>query len=599
MLFRKEKKSQEPSEKRKKPRANISGLLDLWPFFRPYLKSIIAACIALLITSFTILLFGKAIKYLIDYGFAKQDSHLLNMALLSFVAITAVMAIAGYYRSSIVNSVTEKAIADLRKKAYAHTVTISAEFFEVFKVGDVISRLTVDTTLLYSVISTSVSFLLRNLLLFIGGICFLLFASVKLTAISIILIIFAITPIVIMGRKIKNLSNKSQESLALVGSHIEETVNGIKTIQSHLCEEKEIKNFQSFVDKSLTFSLKKISLKSSLVAVVIALSFCSIAAVLWVGGHDVLNGKMTPGDLSSFLFYSVITATSLVALSQISGQLQTASAASQRIFDLLKTQSPVKQGDDLQNLPVRDNLEVSFENVTFSYPSRKDLAILEEFNLTIKPGEKIAVVGSSGTGKSTIMQLLLRFYDVVSGSISLNGIDIRKLSFADLRHNFSYISQDCFIFSGTIFDNIAYIDKNITEEKVQKIIDDNDSLHFINNLPNKMHSFVGEKGIKLSGGERQRIAIARAIIKDSPILLLDEATSALDSENAKIIDQAITDFSKDKTVITIAHRLSSITSSDRIIFIKDGKIVETGTHKELLSKQGFYEKMYEAETTKF
>jgi len=586
------------SKEKKSPRANISGLLDLWPFFRPYLKSILIALLALLITAVTILFFGKAIKYMIDYGFSQQNSLFLNLVLLAFIAATIVMAVAGYYRSSLINAVSEKAIADLRKKVYAHTINISAEFFEVFRTGDVISRLTVDTTLLYSIISNSVSFLLRNFVLFIGGICFLFFTSLKLTIISLALIPLAIAPIIIMGRKIKKLSSESQEAMASVGAHIEETINGIKTIQSYLCEEKEIKNFSEFVDDSLVVSLKKISLRAILVALVISFSFCGIAVVLWVGGQDVLVGKMSSGDLSSFIFYSVITSTSLVALSQISGQLQSASAASARIFDLLGIESPVKESEILQEFLPQKDISISFDKVSFSYPSRKDFAVLKNFDLQIKPGEKIAIIGSSGTGKSTVLQLLLRFYDVSSGAIFLNDIDIKSLSFADLRHNFSYISQDCFIFSGTVFNNIAYVDKNITEAQVQRIIDENSALHFINNLPQKLHSFVGEKGIKLSGGERQRIAIARAIIKDSPILLLDEATSALDNHNANIIYQAISNLSKDKTVITIAHKLSAISSSDRIVFIKDGEIAEIGKHQDLIIREGLYRKMYEAEVAK-
>ncbi len=579
----------------KSSKTSSKNLLELIPFFKPYKREIFFAFLSLLSTALMVLFFGKALKYLIDLGFVAQNRFFLNLVLIAFIFAVIIMAVAGYFRSSLVNAVTEKVIADLRKKVYNHIIHVSAEFFEITKTGDVISRLTVDTALLYNIISNSISFFLRNSLFFFGGICFLFFTSSKLSLISILLIPAAIAPIIFLRKQVKNLSNQAQESLASVGAHIEESINGIKTIQSYLCEEKEARNFFGFVDVSLKIALEKIRLKSLMVALVIALAFGGIAVVLWVGGHDVLNGKITSGELSSFIFYSVITATSLVSLSQISGQMQSASAASARIFALLQIDSPVKQIEFPQLLKNPQEITINFENVSFAYPSRKDFSVLKNFNLEIKKGEKIAIVGSSGSGKSTILQLLLRFYDVNSGSILLNKTDIKNLSFQNLRQNFSYISQDCFIFSGTIFENIAYVDKSITAQDVEKIIDQNSALNFINNLPQKIHNFVGEKGVKLSGGERQRIAIARAIIKDSPILLLDEATSALDNQSEKTTVEAIRTLAQNKTVITIAHKLSSVINADKIIFLKDGQIAESGSHQSLIAQNSFYKKMYEAE----
>lgn len=583
-----------PSQPEKK-RIDLNNLFALIPFFKPYKKDVSLALLALLVTAFMVLFFGKAIKYLIDFGFSQKNPLFLNLILLAFVAAVLVMAMAGYYRSLIINSVAEKVISDLRKKVYDHIIRVSAEFFELTKTGDVISRLTVDTAVLYAVISNTISFCLRNTLLFLGGICFLFLTSGKLSLVSAMIIPLAIAPIIIMGRSIKNLANQSQAALASVGAHIEETINGVKTIQSYLCEEKEVRNFFSFVDSALKISLEKIRIKSLMIAFVITFAFGGIALVLWVGGHDVLSGKITSGDLSSFIFYSVITATSLVSLSQIAGQLQSASAAAKRVFELLEIESPVKEIAIPQAFDATKEIVLKFQDVNFSYPSRKDFAVLKNFNLEIKAKEKVAIVGLSGSGKSTILQLLLRFYDVDSGMVTLNGHDIKSLSFSDLRKNFSYISQDCFIFSGTIFENIAYADKSTTEADVEKIISRNPALHFINKLPLKMHNFVGEKGIKLSGGERQRIAIARAIIKDSPVLLLDEATSALDNQNEQVITRAIADLAKEKTVITIAHKFSSVIHADRIIFMKDGEIAEIGSHHELIAWNGLYKKMYEAE----
>lgn len=574
---------------------NLGSLFRLIPFFKPYRYEVFLALLALLVTALMVLFFGKAIKYLIDFGFTKQNGFSLDLVLLVFVVAVLIMAVAGYYRSSLINSVSEKVIADLRKKVYNHIIRVSAEFFELTKTGDVISRLTVDTVVLYNVISNTISFLLRNLLLFVGGICFLFLISLKLSIISLILILIAISPIIIIGKSVKNLSQASQSSLALIGSHIEETVNGIKTIQSYLCEEKEARRFLSFVESCLKISLEKIRIKSLMIAFVITLAFGTIAVVLWIGGHDVLSGAITSGDLSSFIFYSVISATSLVSLSQISGQLQSASAASERIFALLAIQSKVKESSTIQVFNPGKQIAIKFDSVSFSYPGRNEIMVLKNFSLEINPHEKIAIVGSSGSGKSTLLQLLLRFYDVDSGVILLSGYDIKSLSFFDLRKNFSYISQDCFIFSGTVFENIAYVDKSVTEAEVERMILENPALNFINHLPQKLHTFVGEKGIKLSGGERQRIAVARAIIKNSPILLLDEATASLDNQNERFINRAILDLAKDKTVITVAHKLSSIVSMDRIIFIKDGEIAEIGSHQNLITRNGFYKKMYEAE----
>ncbi len=573
----------------------FSNLFSLIPFFKPYRREVFYAVIALLITTLMVLFFGKALKYLIDLGFTKQDPFSLNLVLLIFVGAILIMAVAGYYRSSLINSAAEKVIADLRKKVYNHIIRVSAEFFEITKTGEVISRLTVDTILLYSILSNTISFLLRNFLLFLGGICFLFLTSFKLSVISLVLILVAISPIILMGRRVKNLSQESQAALAAVGAHVEESINGVKTIQSYLCEEKEARNFFVFVDQALEAALKKIRVKSLMIAFVITLAFGTVAVVLWVGGQDVLSGKITAGDLSSFIFYSIISATSLVSLSQIAGQLQSASSAAERIFELLRIESPVKEIENPQVFLSSEKITLKFKSVNFSYPSRKDFLVLKNFNFEIKPGEKIAIVGLSGSGKSTLLQLLLRFYDLDSGLITINDRDIKSLSFKDLRDNFSYISQDCFIFSGTIFENIAYVDKSTTEAEVEKMISQNPALQFINKLPKKLHTFVGEKGIKLSGGERQRIAFARALIKNSPTLLLDEATSALDNQNEQSINRAILDLADNKTVITVAHRLSSIVNSEKIIFLEGGEIIETGTHQELMAIGGSYKKMYEIE----
>ncbi|MFT6077403.1 MAG: ATP-binding cassette subfamily B protein [Myxococcota bacterium] len=577
----------------KPPKAKIHHLTELIPYLRPYRLEIFFVFVTLISTSAIILFLGKILKYLIDLGFFSSDTYYLNLILLGLIGAIIVLAITGFFRSFLVNSVGEKIITDLRKDIYSHIIRVSSEFFEIAKTGDVISRLTVDTTLLYNIISNSMAFALRNLILFCGGITFLFLTSPTLTFVSLALIPLAIAPIILMGKKIKNLSSHSQQAVSLVGSHIEETISGIRTIQSYLCENKEIRNFNKYLEDSLVISIKKIRLRSLMVALVIASAFGSIVVIMWFGGNMVLNEEITSGELSSFIFYSILSATSLVSISQIMSQLQTASAATERLFDLLQIESPVVENIHPDNLIVKEDNDIIFKNVSFSYPSRKDHQVLHDFNLEIKQKDKIALVGESGGGKSTILKLLMRFYDVSSGDIMINNQNIKDISIADLRSLFSYISQDCFIFSGTIYENIAYVDKSLTVNDIEKIIDDNEALHFIKGLPDGVHSFVGEKGVKLSGGERQRIAIARAIVKSSPILLFDEATSALDNDNEALIAGSLKKLAQDKTVITIAHKRSSIVNSDRIIFVKNGKIIETGTHQDLIHAGGAYQKMYD------
>lgn len=548
-----------------KPQNNFKKLI---PYLKPYKVQIILALIALLTTATMILLFGKIIKYLIDYGFSQNNENYIAISLICFISSIIIMSIAGYYRSFLVNSIAEKVIAKIRRQTYEHIIKVSPEFFETSKTGDIISRLTSDTTLLYSVISNNVSFFLRNSIFFIGGIILLFFTSAKLSVISLLLIPLAVAPIIILGKKVKKYSTKSQSILALLSSRIEESISGIKTIQAYNIQNRELENYQENINQYLGSSLKKIRVKSLMVALVITFAFSIVAIVLYIGGQDVLNNKITSGDLSSFIFYSIIISTSLASLGQIAGQFQSASASLNRIFELLEITSTVKEKSNPKDFIISNKIKINFENIDFSYQQDledKPSFQLRNFNLEIKPQEKIAIIGPSGSGKSTIFQLLLRFYDVKSGKILLNNENIKDISLATLRNCFSYISQDCFIFSDTIFNNISYLNDKITQDDVKKIIDDNDALKFINNLPQGLNSFVGYKGTKLSGGEKQRIAIARAIIKDAPILLLDEATSALDNENEKIISDLINKVAKNKTLITIAHKLSTISDYDKVI----------------------------------
>lgn len=584
------KKPQKPA----KPQSRIRGLIELIPYFKRYRKEIFWAGLALLVTALMILCFGKVVKYLVDtgLGYGKSDSS-LNYVIIFFVVAILIMAVAGYFRSLLINQVCEKAIADLRIDVYQKVIATSPQFFETTKVGDVVSRLTSDSLLIYSVLTGSLSFLLRNIILFCGSFLFLFFTSLKLSLLAIIAILIAILPIPLLLSKIKSLSKASQASFSDLSSHIEESVSGIRTIQSYLCEEKETKNFTSLIDNFLRISLEKGRVKALMISIVIFLAFGAVAFLLWVGGKEILSGNITSGALSSFLFYAAICATSLLGIGQVMTQLQGASAASERIFELMQIEPFVKESATPLKIINSESIVLELKNVSFSYPARPEALVLSDFNLKIAPKEKIAIIGKSGSGKSTIFQLLLRFYDATSGQILINGIDAKNLALKDLRSLFSYISQDCFIFSGSVFENISYLNRKTSKEEVLDLIERNPALHFIKSLPEGIHSFIGEKGIKLSGGEKQRIAIARAILNDAPIMLLDEATSALDNQNEQIINSFIDSISHKKTIIVVTHRLSSVVNCDRIIFIKEGRVVEEGSHQDLMKLDGEYKKLYE------
>ncbi|NBR94966.1 MAG: ATP-binding cassette domain-containing protein [Proteobacteria bacterium] len=555
------------------------GLWSLLPYFLPYRKKVILAFVALFTTAIMVLFFGKAIKYLIDYGFNRVDPH-LNLMIIIFVLAVFVLAVAGYYRSFLINSVAENVINDMKQKLYAHILTFSPDFFTNAKTGDIISRLTVDTIIIYNIISNTVSFFLRNLVLFLGGLLFLFLTNTKLSLVAFLVILLAVLPII------------------FIAAHIEESLNGIQTIQAYLCENREIANFNQHSNNAVNSSLNKIHLKALLVALVIAISFGAVSVIILVGGHDVLSGKITAGELLSFLFYAVLMATSLVGLSQIFSQIQTASGSLMRIGELLaiKPNFPTTQNNGNEhNIAISTPIDINFSQVGFHYLEKTQQNILTDFNLNINYGEKIGIVGLSGSGKSTILQLLLRFQQVTSGQILLNNHNINDLPLALLREQFAYISQNCFIFSGSVFENISYVNKNITKQQVLSLVENTPALHFILDFKDGIDTLVGEKGVKISGGERQRIALARAIIKDSPILLLDEITSALDNQNQKLVMQSINQLANHKTVITVAHRLSFLSNCQKIAFIHQGKIVEYGEHQELLALNGFYRKMFDAD----
>ena len=569
--------------------SKINNFKELWPFFKPYKKDILIAIIALIATAIIILAFGKFAKNIIDYGLAQRNIASLFLYLAIMIISVIILAIAGYYRSLLVNNLSEKAIANLKKAAYDKIINYSGPLNEHQKSGDIISRLTVDGNIIYNVISGNITFLIRNIIIFIGSIIAIFIVSLKLTMIALIFIAMAILPIIYFGKKIKANSNELQQAIGDTTSHLQETIGAINIIQSFLGENKESKKFSDFLDKAMMIANIRNHFRALMVASVIAISFGAVAIIIWYGIVAIIDNNLTSGELISFIFYVITAATSLIALSQISSHLNIASSAITRIIELTKLESKIKNIDypikiSKNNSP--SNLDIDFIDVNFTYEIEGWK--LQNFNLKIKQGEKIAIIGKSGSGKSTILQLLQRFIEPQSGRITINNIDISQISLKELRQQFAFVAQESFIFSANIFDNIAYFDSNITRDKIMKVINSNMMFDFIKQMPNGLDSFLGERGVKLSGGEKQRIAIARALAKDSPILLLDEATSALDNYNNQNLLNLINDVAFNKTVIMVTHKLNNIKDWDRIIVINNGEACEDGSHEELMGINGHY-----------
>lgn len=574
-------------------KGDIKSLRPMLRYLKPYKLYAICAIIALLITSVSVLGMGKGVGYLVDKGLGQNDSGLLNTALLSLLGITVMLALGTYARFFFVTYTGERVVADIRRDIYSHILSLSPEYFERTKSGDILSCITNDTSLLQMVVGSSVSVALRNALMFFGGVLLLLHTSPKLTMIVAIVVPLVVLPIIILGKKLRLLSRESQERVSYLSSHAEESINGIKTIQAFVREGLESSVFTKLVGDSLYTATKRIRLRSMLTAIVIMFVFGAVAFVLWIGGNDVISGRMSAGELSSFVFYSIVVAGATGAISEVIGDLQRAAGASERILDLLDTDSAVK--DSEETIPMHQNVkgDIEFNNVEFVYPANINKIALNGFNLDIKSGETIALVGPSGAGKSTIFQLLLRFYEIKSGSITIDGNDIRKYRLRDLRNLFGLVPQDPVIFSGTAYENILFGNPDASAEQVREAARAASAFGFINKLPEGFDTFLGEKGVRLSGGERQRIAIARVFLKNPQIVLLDEATSALDAENEQNVKEAFEKLMENRTTIVIAHRLSTVKKADRIVVIDNGMIQETGSHNELIAKNGLYARLVE------
>lgn len=560
-------------------------------YLKPFKKELFWVMISLLISSISVLGIGDGIGTLIDNGFSKGNSDVLNQALIILLLISTVLAAATFSRTYFISNICEKAVAKIRKDAFKVVVSMPVEFFESHKVSDIITRLTNDTTLLTNIITSLFSVAIRNFILLMGGLVLLFKTSLFLSSIVLALIPIVVLPIVLLGRKVRGLSKETLAKVSEISERIEESLGGILTVQVFGREKYEEHLLNNKVTEALETAQNRIYLRSLMVAVVIAIVFGAISVVLWIGGHEVINGNLSSGSLSSFVFYSVLVASSSGALVEAISEFQKASGAIDRIFHLLSYKSNIIEPISPRVVNKNDFHDIQFNNVTFSYPSNPDKIVLNNISLDIKAGEKIAFVGYSGSGKTTIFNILLRLYDTSGGNVYLNGVNIRDFSLANLRDFFAIVPQDTVIFSASIWDNIKYGNINATDKAIIEASKAAEIHEFIESLPQKYNTFVGEKGMRLSGGQKQRIAIARAILKDSPVLLLDEATSNLDNENEQMIQKAISRLMSEKTTLIIAHRLSTIVNADKIVVIDNGQITDIGTHQELLLRSETYIKL--------
>lgn len=573
------------------PKGKISHLGYLLRYMKPYWLATLGAFVALILTSTTVLGIGAALKYLIDAGIAQGNTTLLDTYFWRLIAVVVLLAFTTYCRYFLISWVGERVIADIRNDVYRKLISMHAAYFETTRTGDILSRLTTDTTLLQSVVGSSVSIFLRNSIIFVGGTIMLIITSTHLTEYVVILLPMVIAPIIILGKRVRALSRIAQNKVSDISAQAEETLGAMRTIQSMSLEAFEAGRFAELVHKTRKIAVQRIRVRALLTAIVITLVFGAIVTVLWIGGREVIAGTISPGDLSAFIFYSIIVAGAIGAISEVIGELQRAGGASERLMELMALEPEIKAPANPLILPEPLDGLICFNDVTFYYPSRSSTPALEQFSLTVEPGRTVAIVGPSGAGKTTIFQLLLRFYDPQRGAITIDGVDVRDVDPVALRAQIGMVPQDPVIFSASAWDNIRCGAPNASRETILDAARAASALDFIEHLPDQFDTYLGEKGVRLSGGQKQRIAIARAIVRDPKILLLDEATSALDSENEQLVQRALDIVMSGRTTLVIAHRLSTVLKADKIVVVNDGKIDAVGTHHELMVSSELYQRL--------
>ncbi len=585
--------NEEPTRAAAKGVAPLAGLL---PFLKPYRWMIIAAVFMLMFTAALSLLLPVAVRTVID-GIDTQGLDGIDFYFKAGLVIMALLALGTGLRFYLVTRLGERVVADIRTKVYSKVIGMSPAFYETILTGEVLSRLTTDTTLILSVIGSSVSVALRNVMLFIGGVVMMSFTSVKLAGLVLLVVPFVLVPLLTLGRKLRRLSRENQDMIAASSGEASETLLAAQTVQAFSHEAASRAHFGNLTEAAFNSARKRIAVRTLMTIAVIFLIFTGIVSVLWMGATDVREGRMTLGALVQFLIYSVMIAGAVAALSEIWGELQRAAGATDRLIELLNAEDIIKDPLHPVAAPTRAEGRLKFENVTFRYPARPEVAALEGLNLEIFPGETVALVGPSGAGKSTIFQLLMRFFDPDEGRITLDGIPLDAMMRDEMRRSFALVPQEAVIFADTARENIRFGRPGASDEEVIAAAKAAAADEFLVRLPKGYDTYVGERGVMLSGGQRQRIAIARAILRDAPVLLLDEATSALDAESERAVQQAVDALAVGRTMIVIAHRLATVKKADRIIVFQDGQVVAEGSHGQLVEQKGLYARLAKLQFT--